>query len=405
MCPLVEDKGKVEAKAATAEYERLQAEELHDLRVGLLHGQMPSKEKEAVMRAFRAGEIDVLVATTVIEVGVDVPNATVMIVEDADRFGLSQLHQLRGRVGRGGDRSYCFLFADPSTEDGEERLKAMAASTDGFALAEKDLEIRGSGEVFGERQSGFSDLKLGRIPRDEAIVIGRARGRRGDPRPRPRSRAPTRNSATRSKTSSATPSTSCSSREQATAGLRVIAGTRPRPPPRRARRRSGPADEGHRARGDVQRARRARRARGRGRARPLRGHRRARDRGAVARRARRRSLVERDRAALRGDPRPTSRCSADGATVDVVPRDVGRFLAGGPPPEAAFDLVFVDPPYDTPDDEITGLLAVLDGARLARARRDRQRGAAAPPSRRRPARALDGLGANLRRYAFDVLVL
>ncbi len=171
VCPLVEDKGKVEAKAATAEYERLQAEELHDLRVGLLHGQMPAKEKEAAMRAFRSGETDVLVATTVIEVGVDVPNATVMVVEDADRFGLSQLHQLRGRVGRGGDKSYCFLFADPSTEDGEQRLEAMAASTDGFALAEKDLEIRGSGEVFGGRQSGFSDLKLGRIPRDEEIVM------------------------------------------------------------------------------------------------------------------------------------------------------------------------------------------------------------------------------------------
>ncbi len=175
VCPLVEDKGRVEAKAATAEYERLQAEELHDLRVGLLHGQMPSKEKEAAMRAFRAGELDVLVATTVIEVGVDVANATVMVVEDADRFGLSQLHQLRGRVGRGGDRSYCFLFADPTTEDGELRLAAMAESTDGFALAEKDLEIRGSGEVFGERQSGFSDLKLGRIPRDEAVVM-QARG-------------------------------------------------------------------------------------------------------------------------------------------------------------------------------------------------------------------------------------
>ena len=175
VCPLVEDKGKVEAKAATAEYERLQAEELHDLRVGLLHGQMPSKDKEPVMRAFRTGELDVLVATTVIEVGVDVANATVMVVEDADRFGLSQLHQLRGRVGRGTDRSYCFLFADPTTEDGEMRLAAMAESTDGFALAERDLEIRGSGEVFGERQSGFSDLKLGRIPRDEAIVM-EARG-------------------------------------------------------------------------------------------------------------------------------------------------------------------------------------------------------------------------------------
>ena len=123
------------------------------------------------MDAFRDHSLDVLVATTVIEVGVDVPNATVMIVEDADRFGLSQLHQLRGRVGRGGGESWCFLFADPTTPDGEERMAAMAASTDGFLLAEKDLEIRGAGEVFGERQSGCSDLKLGRIPRDEPIVL------------------------------------------------------------------------------------------------------------------------------------------------------------------------------------------------------------------------------------------
>jgi ATP-dependent DNA helicase RecG len=171
VCPLVEEKGKIEAKAATAEFERLQAEELAGLRLGLLHGQLPSKEKEAVMDAFRNHSLDVLVATTVIEVGVDVPNATVMIVEDADRFGLSQLHQLRGRVGRGRGASWCFLFADPTTDDGIERMAAMAASTDGFLLAEKDLEIRGAGEVFGERQSGFSDLKLGRIPRDEPIVL------------------------------------------------------------------------------------------------------------------------------------------------------------------------------------------------------------------------------------------
>jgi ATP-dependent DNA helicase RecG len=171
VCPLVEDKGKLEAKSATEEYERLQQEELAGLRLGLLHGQLKSKEKEAVMDAFRRHELDALVATTVIEVGVDVPNATVMIVEDADRFGLSQLHQLRGRVGRGGAQSWCFLFADPTTPDGEERMAAMAASTDGFLLAEKDLEIRGSGEVFGERQSGWSDLKLGRIPRDETIVL------------------------------------------------------------------------------------------------------------------------------------------------------------------------------------------------------------------------------------------
>jgi len=175
VCPLVEDKGSVEAKAATVEFERLQAEDLKGLRLGLLHGQLPARDKESVMTAFRAGDLDVLVATTVIEVGVDVPNATVMIVEDADRFGLSQLHQLRGRVGRGADASWCFLVADPTTADGEARMEAIAASTDGFFLAEKDLEIRGAGEVFGAKQSGMNDLKLGRIPRDEEIVI-EARG-------------------------------------------------------------------------------------------------------------------------------------------------------------------------------------------------------------------------------------
>ena len=171
VCPLVEGSAKIEAKAASEEAERLAAEELVGLRVGLLHGQMPGPEKEAAMHAFRAGEIDALVATTVIEVGVDVPNATVMIVEDADRFGLSQLHQLRGRVGRGGGAAWCFLFADPSTPDGEARMEAMAESTDGFLLAERDLEIRGSGQVLGERQAGIGDLKLGRLPRDVPYVL------------------------------------------------------------------------------------------------------------------------------------------------------------------------------------------------------------------------------------------
>jgi ATP-dependent DNA helicase RecG len=175
VCPLVEESPRLEVKAATEEFERLGREELAGLRLGLLHGQMPSRDKEAVMEAFRAGALDVLVATTVIEVGIDVPDATVMIVEDAERFGLSQLHQLRGRIGRGGGASWCFLFADPSTPEAEARMEAVAASTDGFLLAERDLEIRGAGEVFGERQAGFSDLKLGRIPRDEAIVLD-ARG-------------------------------------------------------------------------------------------------------------------------------------------------------------------------------------------------------------------------------------
>jgi len=171
VCPLVEGSPRTEAKAATDVFAELATDELAGLRLGLLHGQLKAAEKESVMAEFRAGEIDVLVATTVIEVGVDVPNATVMVIEDANRFGLSQLHQLRGRVGRGGGESWCFLVADATTSDAEARMEAMADSTDGFLLAERDLEIRGAGEVFGERQSGFSDLKLGRIPRDEKYVI------------------------------------------------------------------------------------------------------------------------------------------------------------------------------------------------------------------------------------------
>jgi ATP-dependent DNA helicase RecG len=123
------------------------------------------------MGSFRAGETDVLVSTTVIEVGVDVPNATVMVIEDADRFGLLQLHQLRGRIGRGEHASHCVLVADPTTPQGDARMQAMVESGDGFELAERDLAIRGAGEVFGERQAGWTDLKLGRLPQDEPIVL------------------------------------------------------------------------------------------------------------------------------------------------------------------------------------------------------------------------------------------
>ena len=171
VCPLVEESEKIQARSAIEERERLAAEVWPDLRLGLLHGQMPSKEKEAVMTAFRARELDVLVATTVIEVGVDVPNATVMIVEDADRFGIAQLHQLRGRVGRGSDRAWCYLFGEGSTPESETRLKALENTTDGFLLAEVDLDLRGEGTVLGTRQKGHSDLKLASLRRDREVVV------------------------------------------------------------------------------------------------------------------------------------------------------------------------------------------------------------------------------------------
>ncbi len=174
VCPLVEESSKIEAASATAEYERLQGV-FPDLRLGLLHGQMPSREKESAMRAFRDADVDILVATTVIEVGIDVPNATVMVIEDADRFGLSQLHQLRGRVGRGRHASVCILVADPSTDEGEARLAAMVSTNDGFRLAEEDLRIRGQGTVFGTRQSGMADLRLADILRDTDTLIAARR--------------------------------------------------------------------------------------------------------------------------------------------------------------------------------------------------------------------------------------
>jgi ATP-dependent DNA helicase RecG len=170
VCPLVAESDKLEVAAATSEYERLQSV-FPDLRLGLLHGQLRPSDKDGVMSRFRDKEIDVLVATTVIEVGIDVPNATLMVIEDADRFGLSQLHQLRGRVGRGAHRSRCVLIADPSTPEGEERIAAMVASNDGFELAEQDLRIRGQGTVFDTRQSGVADLRLADILRDRALLV------------------------------------------------------------------------------------------------------------------------------------------------------------------------------------------------------------------------------------------
>jgi ATP-dependent DNA helicase RecG len=170
VCPLVDDSPKLQAASATAEHERLSVI-LDDLSVGLLHGQMKSADKEAVMTQMRAGTIDVLVATTVIEVGIDIPNATVMVIEDADRFGLSQLHQLRGRVGRGEFPGTCVLIADTTTPEGEQRIAAMVETTDGFRLAEEDLRIRGQGTVFGSRQAGIADLKIADVLGDIDTLI------------------------------------------------------------------------------------------------------------------------------------------------------------------------------------------------------------------------------------------
>jgi ATP-dependent DNA helicase RecG len=171
VCPLVEESERVQARSATEERERLGSDELVGLRLGLLHGQLASKDKEGVMDEFRRGTLDVLVATTVIEVGVDVANATVMVIEDADRFGMAQLHQLRGRVGRGQDASWCYLLGGGNTPDSEERLKAVERSTDGFELAEVDLELRGEGTILGTRQKGATDLKLASLRRDKDLVV------------------------------------------------------------------------------------------------------------------------------------------------------------------------------------------------------------------------------------------
>lgn len=171
VCPLIEESDKLAAKAVLNEAARLEAQEFSGLRVGLIHGRLGSAEKQQTMADFREGRLDVLISTTVIEVGVDVANATVMLVEDAERFGLAQLHQLRGRVGRGSDRSYFVLFGDPSTDEARERLKAIAQIRDGFDLAEADLRIRGEGQIFGPRQSGLPDLRLAQLSRDIEVVV------------------------------------------------------------------------------------------------------------------------------------------------------------------------------------------------------------------------------------------
>ncbi|MBA2505358.1 MAG: ATP-dependent DNA helicase RecG [Thermoleophilaceae bacterium] len=170
VCPLVSESETLQAKAATAEAERLAKSEFRDQRVALIHGQMKTRAKQEAMESFASGEADVLVATSVIEVGIDVPNATVMLIEAAERYGLSQLHQLRGRIGRGEHASVCILFGDPKLP----RLKAIAEERDGFRLAEIDLELRGYGEVLGTRQHGLAELAVARLPEDE-VLLDRAR--------------------------------------------------------------------------------------------------------------------------------------------------------------------------------------------------------------------------------------
>ena len=175
VCPLIEESETRVARAAEAEAERLREGELRGYRVGCLHGRLKAAERRGIMASFKARELDVLVATTVIEVGVDVPNATIMIVQEADRYGLAQLHQLRGRVGRGAEQSYCLLVSRPReelTEGAVERLEAMVETTDGFELAERDLEIRGEGQLLGARQSGLSDLRFVRLRRDQDLLEG-----------------------------------------------------------------------------------------------------------------------------------------------------------------------------------------------------------------------------------------
>jgi ATP-dependent DNA helicase RecG len=181
VCPLVEESEALAARAATAEFERLRTGELESFGVVLLHGQMPSSRKQQAMSEFASGAADVLVATSVIEVGIDIPNATVMLVEDSDRYGISQLHQLRGRIGRGSHPSVCLLFGAKQSQ----RLRALAAHRDGFRLAEIDLELRGEGELAGTRQHGQAVFRVAELPRDaellERAVVAAGAITAGDP--------------------------------------------------------------------------------------------------------------------------------------------------------------------------------------------------------------------------------
>jgi ATP-dependent DNA helicase RecG len=163
VCPLVEDSEVLDIESAQSLHERLSNEVFPNLRVGLVHGRLKAQEKDCVMRAFAAGELDILVSTTVIEVGINVPNASIMVIQNTERFGLSQLHQLRGRVGRGQWQSYCFLTSEKPGKIAKERIKTLVGTNDGFEIADKDLELRGPGELLGIRQHGIPELRLANL--------------------------------------------------------------------------------------------------------------------------------------------------------------------------------------------------------------------------------------------------
>jgi ATP-dependent DNA helicase RecG len=170
VCPLVEDSDEIEAESAEGLAERIRDDELLGLKVGLIHGKLKGSDKDEIMRSFAEGGLDVLVSTTVIEVGINVPNAVIMVIENAERFGLSQLHQLRGRVGRGSHQSYCILFNQSKSSISKQRMEIMVKSNDGFVIAEKDLELRGPGDVFGVRQHGLPEFKIANLYRDMEVL-------------------------------------------------------------------------------------------------------------------------------------------------------------------------------------------------------------------------------------------